>query len=138
MAKWFRQLACPQGSTGNVTFPSIEVPPDVDQDAFILSFIVEAVGATPTVTYKWQYSLDDPSISDANATWFDLLYHLPGVTPEVAPVATTRARTAVSTDPLLPTQGAAKKELYRRVRLVTSANTNVTFRGEVIGLDSSQ
>lgn len=136
MARWVKKLAAPEGSTGNNTHPGVEIEPSIDLAGLLLSFIVEVVGATPTVTYKWQVSADDPStITDANAVWTDLNYILHGDTTE-AVVAATRARTAVGSDTVVPFLGAKARQLFRRIRLVTSANTNVQYRAVVTGVDS--
>lgn len=137
MAKWIRREAAPTGSTGNNTHPGIEIDPSIDVSQLLLEFIVEAIGATPTVTYKWQVAPEDPgNVPDANATWVDLNYILWGDTTE-AVVAATRARTTASTDTVIPFLGTKAKQIFRRIRLVTSANTNVTYRAVIAGLDTS-
>ena len=135
MSKWIRKLATPLAQTGNNTHASVVFPPDTRPDTLGFLFVVEAIGGSPTVTYKWQYTLAGDDITDANATWIDLPYHIGGVVPEVAAVTATRARTTVSQDVLFPSYGSLHREQYRRVRLVTSANTNVTYHGEIFGQD---
>ena len=132
MSQYGKVTATLPGQTGNNTHPSVELPPDFEQS--ILNFVVEAIGATPTVTYKWQVSFDGPEVSDANSLWFDAQYTVPLDTAETF-VATTRVRTTVSSDPLSPYLGAKVKSVPRKIRLVTTANTNVTYRGEALGRD---
>jgi hypothetical protein len=132
MGNWGKATAAPAGSSGNNTHGSIEVPSDWEHVCYL--FIVEAVGATPTVTYKWQYSNDDVTVSDANSTWYDLDYILPGTAETV--VNATRARTAVGSDLVFPLSGQACR-FQRKIRLVTSANTNVTYRAEITGQNPS-
>jgi hypothetical protein len=118
-----RTAAAPTGSTGNNNHAGVGANPSADKVA--LEVIVEAIGATPTVTYKLQATLDDDSVADAFADWFDV---------ELLPAA---SETAVATD----TKTAVGVYVYylaqsavrfgRRYRLVTSANTNVTYRANV-------
>lgn len=137
MARWIRREAAPSGSIGNNTHPGVEIDPGIDMSAILLSFFVEAVGGTPTVTYKWQVSADDPNtVSDVNATWTDLNYIVYGDATE-AVVTATRARTAVGSDIVVPFVGAKARQIIRRIRLVTSLNTNVTYRAIVSGIDST-
>lgn len=122
-----KQIGALPGSTGNNTHGQVEIPADAVDVAFL--FTVEAVGATPTVTYKWQYSLEGMDVTDANSTWYDSDYVVPGTAETV--VNTTRARTAVGSDVIWPLVGVANRS-FRKARLVTTLNTNVTYRGEVI------
>lgn len=111
-----RNLVAPVGSVGNITSPAFQLP---DYRVLALQFVVEAVGATPTVTYKWQGSID-------NTNWYDLPY----VTDASDTISqATRVVTAVgATVNYADTANGARK--FKWVRLVTTANTNVTFRGE--------
>ena len=122
-----RSLLAPAGSTGNNTHTSIGISPVSARLAATL--IVEAVGATPTLTWKVQVSIDDTSVTDANSTWFDLIYFTP-TTNDTAAVA-TRVVTAVGLDVVFP-DTANDARFWRKARLVTTANTNVTYRGELI------
>lgn len=113
-------LAVP-GSTGNNTHASVSIP--ADADALLLEFRVTAVGATPTITYQFQGSDDDGSLADAASDWYPL---------DVMPSnGATEVVNATQTS-----QGVFEYylELVRRpttkVRLVTSANTNVTYDAE--------
>jgi hypothetical protein len=138
MAKWIRQILAPGASTGNNTHASQETSPAIDQEQIALNFIIEAVGATPTVSYKYQYTDDDPGILDANAAWKDLDYILQGDEAEtVVSGATLRTVTALGTDTIIPFLGTKSRQIMRRIRLVTSANTNVTYRAELQGIDST-
>lgn len=101
------------GSTGNNTHTgqAAFLP---GEDA-VFQFVVEAVGATPTVTFKWQTSLD-------NINWVDLPYAtdlsdtLSQATQTVTAVGVTRC------------YGIRP---FSYARLVTTLNTNVTYRGEL-------
>jgi hypothetical protein len=122
-----RSLLAPSGTTGNNTHTSIGI---TDANARLaVALIVEAVGATPTVTWKAQVSIDDTSVSDANSTWYDLIYFTP-TTNDTAAVA-TRAVTAVGSDVVFP-DTANDARFWRKVRVVTSLNTNVTYRAELV------
>lgn len=112
----------PTGSTGNNTHASVQIQAEAESESF--EFVVEAVGATPTVTWKLQGSVDQPDVSDANSAWFDILYVTDATdTPAVATIAsTTVGKKVVFADELNDIRE------YRKVRLVTTANTNVTYR----------
>lgn len=112
----------PAGSTGNNTHQSQSVADNIVTVG--LEFRVTAIGATPTVTYKFQGSTDGHDVPDATSDWFDL-----GVNPAGGgAVVTGGTRTTVGVDQyFLPARAA----LVRKVRLVTSANTNCTYDAEV-------
>lgn len=135
MALWGKQIAAQPGSTGNTTHTSVEIPADFDQ--LVAVFIVEAVGATPTVTFKFQVSFDPMDVSDANSQWADMAYVLLGAAEDAAEtfVVTTQTVTAVGRTTELPYVGSKDQAFPRKVRLVTSANTNVTYRAEIQGRD---
>lgn len=104
------------GTTGNNTHDSKQVGNAYYTLAF--QFVVEAVGGTPTVTYKFQGSHD-------GTNWYDLAY----VTDSTDTTATaTRTATAVGAQTLFLANPAARA--YRYVRCVTTLNTNVTYRAE--------
>lgn len=109
------------GSTGNATHGSVHV--GADYSALVLQFVVEAVGATPTVTYKWQGSAD-------NTNWYDVAYITDAsdtLSAATAVVTTVGATIKFTCNP------SARR--YKYYRLVTSANTNVTYRGEIYMAD---
>lgn len=112
----------PVGSTGNNTHPSQGVPEGTL--ALAVEFEITAVGGTPTVTYKVQGSLDDGSTDDASSDWFDLI-----VLPSASDTAVaTDTKTAVGAFTYFLAQA---RMLVRKVRLVTSANTNVTYEADL-------
>jgi len=116
MSNQTHELA-PSGSTGNNTHDGVFVGGSYDAVAFL--FEVEAVGATPTVSWKIQGSLD-------GSNWHDLGY----ITDASDTVATaTRAATAVGAQVSFLSNPVARK--YNHFRLVTSANTNVTYSSEM-------
>lgn len=119
----------PTGSTGNVTGTGLNVNPPCDSVAF--KFVVEVAGATPTVTFKIQGCVDDPSVSDANATWVDVPY----ITSNTDTVATTTQTATAVGGTVFFLDVAAGARFFRRYRVVTTANTNVTFRCEAYCLD---
>lgn len=113
----------PAGSTGNNVHAGVGLPGIAHLLA--IAFICEVAGATPTVTWKVQGAVDPLTVLDANAAWVDLPY----VTPATDTLAqATIARTAVGEDLIWLAQSAIR--LFRRIRLVTTANTNVTYRCE--------
>ena len=110
-------LAAAIGSTGNNTHNSVHI--GADYATVALQFVVEAVGGTPTVTYKWQGSPD-------NSNWYDIAY----ITDASDTLAvSTSVRTTTGADLKFISNPGARR--YKYIRLVTSANTNVTYRGEV-------
>lgn len=107
------------GATGNNTHAS--VPVDDKEGDLVVEFEVEAVGATPTVTYVVQGSMDDPAIPDASSDWVPIF----GLKSNSAtPAAVGGTLTAVGLE------SWQVSFPYEKVRLVTSANTNVTYNGE--------
>ena len=108
-------------STGNNTHAS--VPTDEREGLIQIQFRITAVGATPTITFKVQGSYDPPATPDASSDWADL---------ELDPLDNTAANTSFTktavgaTDLAVPVQDQPTK-----IRLVTSANTNVTYDAEV-------
>jgi hypothetical protein len=109
--------AAPDGSNTNATHPAVEV--DSPEKGVAFQFEVTAIGATPTVTYKWQGSVD-------GTNWDDVAY----ITAAADTLAvTTRARTTVSADLLFLANPLAR--IYRHYRLVTSGILNVTYRAKI-------
>lgn len=110
-------------STGNNSHGSIRPSPDGDKLAVV--FVVESVGATPTVTYKLQTTFDPDGTADASANWVDVML-LP-VDSETA----AKTFTVTATGQYIGYLAQASSRFARRVRVVTSANTNVTYRAEL-------
>lgn len=112
------------GTTGNNTHNGAHAGSEADAVEF--RFIVEAAGATPTVTFKVQGTNDDTNVTDANAVWTDIPY-IPANTNTSA--ITTQTVTVVGTTIFfLDINNGAR--FFRRFRLVTTANTNITYRCE--------
>lgn len=106
----------PAGSTGNNTHAGVFVGGSYEAIAF--QFEVEAAGATPTVSWKVQGSLD-------GSNWVDVGY----ITDASDSIATaTRAATAVGVQVSFLSNPVARK--FNHFRLVTSANTNITYSAE--------
>lgn len=116
----------PTGSTGNATHDPLHI--GSDYMALGMLFIVEAVGATPTVTWKVQGSISGDGAQAAE--WFDIAY-ITDATDTLA--VTTRTATAVGHQINFLANPSARK--YKFIRLVTSANTNVTYRAEAYLID---
>ena len=107
----------PSGSTGNNTHDGVFVGSEYEAIAFL--FIVEAVGGSPTVTWKVQGSVD-------GTNWHDSGY----ITDSSDTVSTaTRIGNSVGAQVAFLSNPVARR--YRYFRVVTSANTNVTYRVEV-------
>lgn len=109
--------------TNQASGNNIEAP--VDADILALEFRVTAVGGTPTVTYQWQGSDDGPEVTEANSDWYNLF-----ATPAGGAADANAGGTVVA---------VGDNEFYlnlharpvRKVRLIVSANTNVTWDSEV-------
>jgi hypothetical protein len=112
------------GATGNNTHAGVAIPPDID--VVSAEFEITAVGGTPTVTYKLQGTMDGSDVTDTLADWFDLAT-LPN---DSATEAVPATKTAVGVYQLV---ADLRRRFARRVRLVTSANTNVTYESELWG-----
>lgn len=112
-------LLAPAGSTGNITGNAVG-PQGRWNDQTGFQFVVEVAGATPTVTFKYQGTLD-------GTTWVDLPY----ITGNSNTSATaTQTVTAVGTTVnFLDTASGARS--FNQYRVVTTANTNITFRAEM-------
>lgn len=122
MSQLNRGLLAAVGSTGNNTHPSASFDPR--SPSLVVEFEITAIGAAPTVTYKVQGSLDDQSVPDASSGWFDVQ-----MTPYTAPLAplSTDTKTVVG----VFAYNLQALELAKKLRLVTSANTNVTYTARV-------
>lgn len=116
------QLAA-TGATGNNSHASIN--PVAEGNKLAVAFTVEAVGGTPTVTYKLQATFDPDTTVDASANWFDLIL-LPS---DSDTAAITKVVTA--TGQYVSYLAQSHVRFVRRVRLVTSLNTNVTYRASL-------
>ena len=113
------------GSTGNNTHAGVHI--GGVYDAVAMQFIVEAAGATPTVTWKVQGSAD--STDGSNGNWFDVAY----VTDASDTTATAgRTLTAVGAQINFLANPVARR--FKWFRLVTSANTNVTYRADAYAI----
>lgn len=88
-----------------------------------IEFVVEAVGATPTVTFTIQAlrAGGDPAVA---ADWLDTGYVTADSTVAAAKTAITR--TVVGADTLYV--DGLDKRFYEALAVNISANTNVTFR----------
>lgn len=128
MPGFYPGLLAPAGSTGNNTHGSYKLPPVTR--GFAAMLIVENGGATPTISWKLQGALDNDDVTDGNANWFDLLL-LPANSDTVAaiPLVVSSATTGTVSAVYLA-QGHIR--FIRRVRAVTSANTNVTYRIQTV------
>lgn len=107
----------PTGSTGNVSGASYAV--HGVYEALVFLFVVEEVGASPTVTYKFQGSPDGEN-------WFDVGY-ITDVSDTIS--SATRAMTAAGSQVAFLSNPVARR--YAFFRVVTTGNNNVTFRAEL-------
>jgi hypothetical protein len=112
----------PAASTGNNTHPGVRLSPAADK--VCANLVIEAVGATPTITAKLQGSLDPDAVADGSANWFDLWATPAGANTEAA----TQVQTVVGA---WPVSVNASVKFARRIRLVTSLNTSVTYLADL-------
>lgn len=94
------------------------------QTAF--QFVVEVIGATPTITFKYQGSLD-------GTNWYDLIYYTDA--NDTLAVA-TRVATTVSAVVQWQDSGGGSRA-YTQFRCVTTLNTNVTYRAELYAFETA-
>ena len=111
------------GTTGNNTHASRGLNPGADKVAVVV--VVEAVGGTPTVTYKVQAALDNDKVADGSANWFDIQLLPAGSDTSL----TSDTKTAVGA--YVYYVSLSQIRFARRVRLVTSLNTNVTYHADL-------
>ena len=114
--------SAPAGSTGNNTHASVPVPSDAD--ALGLEFNITVAGATPTITWKYQASDDDASLADASSDWYDLITK----DADTGTNALSKTKTAVG---VYESEVDLRSQPCAKIRLVTSANTNVTYQGKI-------
>ena len=118
------QFAALPGSTGNTTHQSVGFTQEATSAA--VDFRCTAIGATPTVTFVIQGSFDEPQTLDASSVWVTaFVYPVGSDTGTAAPAAVT----TVSSNPVY-LRGPSLR-FYKKVRVVTSANTNVTYEAKV-------
>jgi len=110
----------PTGSVGTLTGEKVALPEDADRLA--VQLVVEAIGATPTISWKAQVSVD-------GTNWSDARYITEA--SETAAVAVV-TRTAVGQDTIFVLIGDRGWRFYR---LVVTANTNVTYRASGYPVD---
>lgn len=116
-------IIAPVGSTGNNTHTGVQIS---GYGAMVFQFVVENAGATPTVTWKIQASPDDPvAITDANARWYDL-----GYITDASDTISQSTRVATATGGQINFLANPVARQFRRWRVVTTANTNITYRVE--------
>ena len=115
------QALAPSGSTGNIVGNPVAL--GSGWQAFALQFIVEAAGGSPTVTYKFQASLD-------NVNWYDVGY----ITDASDTLSTaTRVMTAVGAQVCFVSNPIARQ--YLSFRVVTTGNNNITFSAQAYRID---
>ena len=123
MTGFLRIFAAPAGTTGNNTHSGVKLSPAAYK--ICMAFVIEAVGATPTVTAKIQGSMDADEVADGSANWSDI----PFITDTNDTVAASLTKTGTGTYLMFVSQ--ANTRFFRRIRVVSSANTNVTYRAEL-------
>ena len=111
-------MLAPAGSTGTPVGTTVDAGAPSGAVAFQL--VTEAVGATPTMTAKFQGSLD-------GANWYDLAY-VTDSSDTSAVTAITRTTVGAS---LVFLDSANSSRNYTKYRVNVSANTNCTFRAEL-------
>jgi len=108
------------GSVGVLTGETDRLPEDADKLA--VQLVVEAVGATPTISWKLQLSIDGQNWSDAR--------YITDASETAAVAVVTR--TAAGQDTIFVLLGDRG---WRFFRLVVTANTNVTYRASAYPVD---
>lgn len=105
-------------------------PVDAPQDAFTvaLEFIIEVAGSTPTITWKLQGCFEDSTVDAAAGAMVDCQLLPSASDTSVATVTQTGVGTYVHFVSL------ANSRCFRKYQLVTSSNTNVTYRANLYGI----
>lgn len=105
------------GTTGTATSQARTAGEGTSQAA--LEFIVESVGATPTISYLWEGSFD-------GAVWYPIFYITDAVdTPSLA----ARTRTTAGRDVSFISTAQARR--YKQYRCRVTANTNVVYSSKL-------
>ena len=116
------QYAALPGSTGNTTHQSV----GLSQDARSVCVDFRATVVGTTVTFVVQGSFDDPQTLDASSIFVTaLVYPVGSDTGTAAPAAVT----TVSSNPVFLTGVSGR--FYKKIRVVTSANTGITYEAKV-------
>lgn len=111
----------PTGSTGNNTHTAVQVP-GVGDYAVAFQLVIEAAGATPAITWKIQGSIDGTGYTD--------IAYITTTSDTAASSAIVESAPAAGDRKIIWLSNPVARR-YRYFRLVTSANTNVTYRGEL-------
>lgn len=117
------------GSTGNNTHASVPVDGTEGVEVLSLEFEITAIGATPTVSWLYQGSMDGSDVPDSSSDFFTL---------EVLPSDSATESAAVQTKTAVGVYESSveiSRRPVRKMRLVTSANTNVTYEADAYGTD---
>lgn len=112
-------------STGNNTHTAV-TPVSKTGAAIAAQLVVEVAGGTPTVTWKVQGSLD------GGLNWYDCLY-----VTDSSDTAAATALTSTAVGAKVIFLDNRPSRAYTSYRLVTSSNTNITYRGELYEVDSA-
>ena len=116
------QYAALPGSTGNNTHQSVGLTGDAE--SVCVDFRATAVGTT--VTFVVQGSFDEPQTADGSSTFVTaFVYPVGSDTGTAAPAAVT----TVSSNPVWLSGSLFR--FYKKIRIVTSANTGVTYEAKV-------
>ena len=109
------------GATTNQTGAGVETTNIVEDAQIAHQLVVEAVGATPAITWKIQGSLD-------NANWYDCVYYTDA--NDTSAVAARTGPTAAGAQVQWLDSGNSSR-MYRYWRAVISGITNTTYRVEM-------
>jgi hypothetical protein len=122
-----RNALAPAGSVGNNTHTGYNLSGAAEE--ILVQFRITAIGATPTVTWNVQASYAETGIADGSADWFDVAIVASTSTTPTTLVPTITG-TTVST--VVAIVAGLQNIPAKRIRLVTSANTNVTYTADLI------
>jgi hypothetical protein len=115
----------PAGTTGNNTHASVGLHPGSTKIG--VQYVAEVAGTT--ATWKVQVSIDRLDVTDANSNWIDMPYVLSSGTASDTLSQAAIVRTALGADIIHLANPAARH--FKKIRLVVSANTGQTYRGEL-------
>lgn len=114
----FQKIALDATGTTSTHTTGSGIIPTGRTDTVCLEFIIEAVGATPTITWKLQASFDNVNFVDVEL--------LPAASETAVATVT---QTGTGTYHHFVAQSAVRKWPYYQI--VSSSNTNVTYRSNL-------
>ena len=119
------QILAPVGSTGNNNHTAITGVESARTLA--IEFQVEAAGATPTVSFQVQGAVNRDAANLDGQPASDVWDNLALIVSDSTTAASSAAVTKTATGTFIYFVSGMDLRRWRKIRLVTSANTNITY-----------